>query len=171
MSAFINLVNQQFGRLMVIDLASMDGGATRWQCRCECGAIVVVKSGDLRNGHTRSCGCYQRQRASQTMTRHGESKSTPEYRAWLNMRTRCSNSRLVYFKYYGGRGIEVCERWHVFENFLADMGRRPTAKHSIDRINPDGHYEPGNCRWATWPEQSNNQRRHKKDQVNDRHDT
>jgi hypothetical protein len=83
---------------------------------------------------------------------------TSEHRAWLDMRKRCSNPRNKKFKHYGGRGIAVCERWTDFANFYADMGPRPGPGHSLDRINNDGNYEPGNCRWATWSQQRRNQR-------------
>lgn len=91
--------------------------------------------------------------------RHGHARTahtTPEHNAWGNMLARCRVQKNRMFKYYGGRGIKVCDRWHEFENFLADMGLRPSAKHSIDRINNDGNYEPGNCRWATREQQSFN---------------
>lgn len=87
---------------------------------------------------------------------HGKSK-TPEYIAWQSMKGRCLNEKDMVFKYYGARGIMVCERWTVFENFYADMGPRPEG-HTLDRIDNEGHYEPGNCRWATWTEQSLNKR-------------
>jgi hypothetical protein len=86
-------------------------------------------------------------------------KKTPEYRAWINMKTRCENQNTPYFHHYGGRGIRVCGRWAAsFENFLADMGARPTEKHSVDRIDPGGDYEPSNCRWITQTEQIRNRR-------------
>jgi hypothetical protein len=83
---------------------------------------------------------------------------SPEYRAWVHIHSRCTDSNASDYPRYGGRGIMVCERWDSFENFLADMGPRPSAKHSIDRINNDGNYEPGNCQWATTIEQANNKR-------------
>lgn len=98
------------------------------------------------------------------MKSHGETKhingkrvATPEYRAWQSLKNRCTNPNARDYPYYGGRGIKVCQRWlNSFENFLADMGRRPTPQHSLDRIDPDGDYEPSNCRWATKQEQARN---------------
>lgn len=93
---------------------------------------------------------------------HGEARrenATAEYRAWVEMRQRCYNSHRRGYKNYGGRGIQVCAEWrHSFSAFLNDVGRRPSADHSLDRINVDGHYEPGNVRWATWLEQCRNRR-------------
>jgi hypothetical protein len=89
--------------------------------------------------------------------RHGDTHS-PEYKSWSGLKDRCLNSAGKLFPYYGGRGISVCLRWLVYENFLADMGRKPTAQHSLDRVNNDGNYEPENCRWATKKEQAMNRR-------------
>jgi len=121
-------------------------------------------------GKTRSCGCRIIQVLTANgyaMRQHGESKSvgraaSPEYRTWDGMKERCRNPNHKAYANYGGRGISVCERWLDFESFLLDMGRRPSPTHSIDRINNDGNYEPGNCRWATRDEQNRNQRRRTK---------
>jgi hypothetical protein len=104
------------------------------------------------------CGCLNRELVVQRHLKHGEAKlRTAEYRAWASMLDRCNNPNRKHYKYYGGRGIKVCERWMTFANFLADMGRRPSPLHSIDRWpNPDGDYEPGNCRWATRMQQRHN---------------
>jgi hypothetical protein len=117
----------------------------------------------LRGRGILSCGCFQQEQASKANTTHGDSrrngKRTPEYQAWTGMIKRCSNPSEIGFRHYGGRGIKVCERWrHSFPNFLADMGRKPSPKHSIERNDNDGNYEPSNCRWATQKEQIHNKR-------------
>jgi hypothetical protein len=125
-----------------------------------------VRANNLTWGLTQSCGCLAREQTKKRMLRHGESPAggwnleSPEYRIWVAMRQRCRDPRHGSFKYYGGRGIAVCERWKSYENFLADMGRKPSPAHSLDRIDNDGNYEPTNCRWATRTEQNKNKRRH-----------
>ena len=118
--------------------------------------MATTKLASLRGGVSLSCGCLQREIA----TTHGESRVgayTPEYNAWSSMRRRCAARSGDKFRRYGARGITVCDRWREsFENFLADMGRKPTPKHSIDRVDNDGNYEPSNCRWATAKEQQRN---------------
>jgi hypothetical protein len=163
MPRFIDLTGQVFGRLVVVRQNAHKGAKTAWLCQCSCGKTSVAQSSDLRMGKHRSCGCLQRD----VVTDHGETRwgggRTPEYSVWDAMRQRCTNPNNPVYRHYGGRGITVCERWmHSFRDFLADMGRRPTTKHSIDRIDNDGNYEPGNCRWATQQEQCNNTRRNKK---------
>lgn len=150
----LDLTGQRFGRLTVLALAPNRGTKSAWTCRCDCGRERVVMLGNLRSGHSRSCGCLHVER----QTTHGQSYS-PTYTTWKMMWQRVKgNGPLDDFERYTLRGIGVCDRWRSFEAFLADMGERPVGT-SLDRINNDRGYEPGNCRWATRKEQSNNCRK------------
>lgn len=133
-----------------------------WLCQCDCGRETRVTSANLHpSGTTYSCGCQRadanRQNGMQNY-RHGHSIQTATYKSWAQMKNRCSNPNNAQWADYGGRGIIVCETWMEFTNFLADMGKRPRGL-SIDRIDNDKGYEPGNCRWATRKEQNSNTRR------------
>lgn len=150
----INLTNQVFGLLRVLVRVKSKSRGAHWRCQCQCGNLVIVSSSNLRSGITRACGCRR--------IKHKESTpQSPEYKAWLNMKRRCENSKRHNWHRYGGRGIKVCRRWqNSFKNFLTDLGRKPTAKHSLDRYpNPDGNYSPMNCRWANGKQQIANQSR------------
>jgi len=141
-------------------LVSQDVDARKWVCKCDCGKTVSVWLSHIKSGHTRSCGCLATATLIERSFVHGHTsgnKFSGEYHSWSSMLTRCLNSRSNAYKYYGGRGITVCERWRVFENFLADMGPRPSG-FSLDRINVNENYEPSNCRWATASMQSKNRR-------------
>lgn len=129
-----------------------------WRCACDCGAALVVKKAYLISGDTASCGCLRREKAAALKKSHGKAHSGSTYDIWVLMRQRCNNPNANGFRYYGGRGIAVCQRWDSFEAFLHDMGERPPGL-TLDRINPDGNYEPGNCRWATWETQNRNKRK------------
>lgn len=164
----LQLDGRRFGRLVVIGKAAPylrpNGvrGPSRWLCKCDCGAETTVVGNSLVGGDTRSCGCRATDQLAQRSTTHGHCRNrsrSAEYRSWLSMLNRCRNRNLDCYPDYGGRGITVCERWaSSFESFLADMGPRPSAEYSLDRINNDKGYEPSNCRWATRREQGCNKR-------------
>ena len=150
----IDMTGQVVGRLTVLGPDRDKNGRLKWRCQCQCGATTLVTGGNLR-GHTRSCGCLLRQRRDESHTIHGGAGS-PEYAIWCTIIQRCRNKNSQKFENYGGRGIEV--RFGTFAEFLAALGPRPSSSHSVDRIDNDGHYEPGNVRWALPHEQASNKR-------------
>jgi hypothetical protein len=155
------LIGERFGRLVVIERIPGSGRVpVSFRCRCDCGQIIVRPYSNLRGLRTRSCGCLRRQNTTQMKTTHG-GRRLPEYRTWCHIIDRCCNPKSADHYLYGGRGITICERWrNSFSEFLSDVGRRPSPRHSIDRFpNRDGNYEPGNVRWATADQQANNTRR------------
>lgn len=193
------MTGQKVGRLTAIKRTGSDPDRQAlWLCQCDCGNQIKVPGKSLRIGHTKSCGCLQRDVAQETAkvlglkwggysvgkgskggqgrtprqlkgrpTTHGHSFGSLTYASWKGMKQRCLNPLCPSYQYYGERGIKICERWLSFDNFLADMGERPedppgwtSSKHywSLDRIGNDGHYEPGNVRWATKYDQVHNRR-------------
>ena len=150
-----DLTGKRFGRLSVVSYSGKIETAPAWFCRCDCGTEKHIASGNLRSGRVISCGCAHSDELAARNTTHGR-RDTAEYKTWCNIRSRCSNPRSVGYEYYGARGIKVSEKWNTFAAFAADMGPRPSMEHSIDRINVNGNYEHGNCRWATRQQQMAN---------------
>ena len=149
----IELADQRFGRLLVLRRDHSRRGRGYWICRCDCGEERSVLGTRLRSSKTQSCGCLNRELLLKIRTKHG-GKGSAEYRCWMGMRSRCCNPRNASFYRYGGRGLQ--RQFESFEEFLAEVGPRPSARHSIDRIDNNGHYTPGNIRWALAKPQARN---------------
>lgn len=156
-----NVTGLKFGRLTAIKICGKTANKhTLWELRCECGNNTIAEISHLVDGRRVSCGCSKiaGNQIKKNLGRHGHcrnEKSTTTYRIWSGMIARCTNKKCLNWESYGGKGVKVCDRWRIFDNFLADMGERP-PKMSIDRINNDGDYEPSNCKWATDIEQHRN---------------
>lgn len=156
-----DLSGLRVGKLTVLRLYQKrdKSGRVQWICQCDCGNIAVVRANNLKHNRQKSCGC-QRVTECESRTRHGHArrgKETSTHRIWYQMLERCENPNAEAYRLYGGRGLTVCTEWHMFENFLRDMGERPKGR-SIDRIDNDKGYEKANCRWADRITQARNKR-------------
>lgn len=169
MGARENVAGQRFGRLVAISRLEPRNKRTFWSFRCDCGIVKPINLPHVKQGKIQSCGCLLFEvlhspehaamcaRAAKLPRSHGMSR-TPVHAVWKSMKQRCQNPKCKDYKHYGALGVRVCERWQKFENFYADMGEPKGL--TLERKDPRGNYEPGNCKWATWLEQQNNQRRH-----------
>lgn len=159
------MLGERYGRLVVVSntapYVSPKGLVLpKVNCLCDCGVFKSILVNSLKTGHTQSCGCYLVESRFETRNAtHGKS-GTPEYKIWKSMKARCSNPKAKHYDSYGGRGITVCDRWlDSFENFLEDMGERPTSEHSIERLDVNGGYDLGNCKWLEFSFQARNKRK------------
>jgi len=146
----LDLTGHRFGKLIAINIVENDKKGTYWHCKCDCGKTNDVFIGHLRSGRIRSCGCLisEINPVIPNNVKHGRSRSDTHI-SWCAMRSRVLNKTTNGFRNYGGKGIKICERWENFSDFLQDMGERPSKDYVLDRINPNGNYEPNNCRWIT----------------------
>lgn len=151
---FVDLTGKRYGKLIVLERSNDGKRIIRWVCRCDCGNETIVQGGNLKNGHTQSCGC----KISESNTKHGQ-WGTKLYNVYHGMKQRCYNPKASNYRYYGGRGITICDEWQKYEPFHEwAMGNGYEEGLSIDRIDNDGNYEPSNCRWEEPTTQTINQR-------------
>lgn len=158
MRRMTDLTGQRFGRLTALNYSHSIKGLAVWNCQCDCGNEKAIRGSDIRNGKSLSCGCLRSEELSERLTKHGRS-GTRMYKIWTDMKKRCDNTNHVNYVRYGGRGIGYCERWKDFTNFYKDMHETYQDHLTIDRIDFNGNYEKGNCRWATMEVQWNNTRK------------
>lgn len=158
----IDLKGKKFGKLLVICRSEKESKLPLWECECECGKRIDVLGCNLRTGHTQSCGCFRKKIVFARSVKHGMSNNHL-FGAWNTMKQRCSNTKCQKYQSYGGRGIIVCEEWknsfQAFYDYVSKLPHFDEKGYSLDRINNDGNYEPGNVRWATTKDQNNNRRK------------
>lgn len=162
MSKLKDITGHKFNRLTVVSRAeNSKNGKAMWLCKCDCGNTLIVWGSNLRNGHTKSCGCLQKEKTTNRNLVHGKA-CTNIHSTWKSMTQRCCNPNATSFKYYGARGISVCEEWkrdfQAFYDYVSQLPHFGEEGYSIDRINNNGNYEPGNVKWSTRKEQSSNRR-------------
>lgn len=162
-----DLTSKRFGKCLALHRLQIPGRA-RWMCLCDCGKMFEAAAYNLKRGSTKSCGCLRRAMGVARLKhepKHGfksRKNPLPEYAVWVMMKQRCLNVRCKDYRYYGGRGVKVCQQWSdSFVAFLNDMGRRPKGM-TLERKDTDGDYTPDNCCWASWKAQQNNRRNSRK---------
>lgn len=166
MPKLLDRTGQRFGRLLVLRRGENHGIATRWVCQCDCGKETLVAAQSLKSGATKSCGCFREESTAKRTRTHGhftgprKDIGSPTYRSYLNAKSRCTYPRVKCYNRYGGRGIRFL--FTSFQQFLDELGPRPEGK-TLDRKDVNGHYEPGNVRWATDEEQRKNRRPEQRD--------
>ena len=164
----LELKGQRFGKLTVLERTGSKNGQSAWLCKCDCGVEKIISASNLKT-NTFSCGCYHKEIAKKVNTIHGHTHTSLSY-IWTSMKQRCFNPNNKAYKNYGGRGISVCEEWihsfQIFSDYVSQLPHYAEKGYSLDRINNDGNYEPGNVRWATRTEQNNNRRICKTENTN-----